>query len=305
MKQQEKPNGIWGTILLPINNNQIDWVAFEEQIHILCDSKVSGIYTNGTAAECHNQTEQEFDKLSEIVSTIALKKNKKFQIGLSHTNPRVCQERAKRMVSLKPNGFQITLPDWWPPTFNESKNFILGMQEVVEDIYMILYNPPHAKVLLTLEEISLLKQSVQNLVGIKCAGGDEQWYSQRRELLDDFSVFVPGHTVVYGKPLGANGSYSNVACLSPNGAVKIWDLIEKDYEKAQELEAKVLNFMKQYILPFANKLSNTGLDKLLASVGGWGPVSEKVLWPYDGATAEDVKKIKIHANNELEEILNV
>ena len=68
------------------------------------------------------------------------------------------------MVSLKPNGFQITLPDWWPPTFNESKNFILGMQEVVEDIYMILYNPPHAKVLLSLEEISLLKQSVQNLV---------------------------------------------------------------------------------------------------------------------------------------------
>ena len=66
MKQREKPNGIWGTILLPINSNQIDWVAFEEQIHILCDSKVSGIYTNGTAAECHNQTEQEFDKLSEI-----------------------------------------------------------------------------------------------------------------------------------------------------------------------------------------------------------------------------------------------
>ena len=27
------------------------------------------------------------------------------------------------MVSLKPNGFQITLPDWWPPTFNESKNW--------------------------------------------------------------------------------------------------------------------------------------------------------------------------------------
>ena len=63
--------------------------------------------------------------------------------------------------------------------------------------------------------------------------------------------------------------------------------------------------MKEYILPFANKQSNTGLDKLLASVGGWGPVSEKVLWPYDGATEEDVKKIKIIANNELDEILNV
>ena len=83
MKQLEKPKGIWGTILLPINNNQIDWPAFEEQIHILCDSNVYGIYTNGTAAECHNQTETEFDKLSEIVSSIALKKKKKFQLGLS------------------------------------------------------------------------------------------------------------------------------------------------------------------------------------------------------------------------------
>ena len=89
MKQREKPNGIWGTILLPINNNQIDWVAFEEQIHILCDSKVSGIYTNGTAAECHKQEEQEFDKLSEIVSSIALKMNKKFQLFLILTNKSV------------------------------------------------------------------------------------------------------------------------------------------------------------------------------------------------------------------------
>ena len=75
--------------------------------------------------------------------------------------------------------------------------------------------------------------------------------------------------------------------------------------EAKALEAKVLNFMKQFILPFASKLSNTGLDKLLASVGGWGPVSEKVLWPYDGATAEDVETIKEQANIELEEIFNV
>ena len=55
----QRPEGIWGAILLPVKNNKIDWVAFEEQVNILCDSRVHGIYTNGTAAECHNQTEDE------------------------------------------------------------------------------------------------------------------------------------------------------------------------------------------------------------------------------------------------------
>ena len=304
MKNFNRPSGIWGTILLPIKNNEIDWVAFKEQVNILCDSNVHVIYTNGKAEECHNQTEDEFDKLSEIVAGIAIKKNKKFQLGLSHTNPRVCRERAKRLKHLKPNGFQVTLPDWWPPTFEESKNFIMGMQEVVESIYMILYNPPHAKVLLTLKEISLLAHQAKNLVGIKCAGGDDSWYQNRRELLKNFSVFVPGHTVVFGKPLGANGSYSNVACLSPNGAVMIWKLIDNDIEKAKNIESRVNNFMKTHIIPLASRLSNTGLDKLLASVGGWGPISEKVLWPYEGASFEEVKKIKVIAKQDLPELFN-
>ena len=250
------------------------------------------------------QTEEEFDKLSNIVSSIALKKNKKFQLGLSHTNPRICRKRAIRLTSLKPDGFQITLPDWWPSTYQESLNFIMGMQEVVEDRYLILYNPPHAKVLLSLEEISQLNDKAPNLIGIKCAGGDEAWYKNRRALLENFSVFVPGHSVVFGKPLGANGSYSNVACFSPNGAVMIWDLIDTDYEKAKKIELRVVNFMKTHILPLATRLSNTGLDKLLACVGGWGPISEKVLWPYEGATLDEVKKIRIIAKNELPELMN-
>ncbi len=305
MIKLERPNGIWGTILLPIKDNGIDWIAFEEQVNILCDANVYGVYTNGTAAECHNQTENEFDKLSEIVSNIALKKNKKFQLGISHTNPRISRERAKRIKHLKPNGCQITLPDWWPPTLKESKNFIMGMQEVVDDMYMILYNPPHAKVLLSLDEILFLTKEAPNLVGIKCAGGDEKWYQKRRELFNNFSVFVPGHTVVFGKPLGANGSYSNVACLSPNGAVMIWELIDNDIKKAKNIENKINNFMKTYILPLASRLSNTGLDKLLASVGDWGPISEKVLWPYEGASFEEVQKIKTIAKQELSELFNV
>ena len=300
---QKYPEGIWGAVLLPINrSNQVDWSAFAEQVDILCTSSLSGIYTNGTAAECHNQTDAEFDKLSEIVAEKASKHQKLFQLGVSHTNPRVARDRLKRLTSFKPSGFQITLPDWWPPSLNEVKNFTLGMEDVADNIPLILYNPPHAKVLLSLKEIANLREQVPSLVGIKCAGGDKNWYQQRRDLLNNFSVFVPGHTVVFGKPLGANGSYSNVACLSPNGAAMIWSLIESDIDKAIEIEDRVNKFMQTHIMPYAKNLSNTGLDKLLAAAGGWGPISEKLFWPYDSATPEDTKKIAEIAHRDLPEL---
>ena len=49
----------------------------------------------------------------------------------------------------------------------------------------------------------------------------------------------------------------------------IWDLIDKDYEKAKQIEMRVVNFMKSHILPLATRLSNTGTCLC------WGPVSEK------------------------------
>ena len=48
MNNLDRPEGIWGAILLPVKNEQIDWVAFEEQVNILCDSDVHGclLYTS-------------------------------------------------------------------------------------------------------------------------------------------------------------------------------------------------------------------------------------------------------------------
>ena len=36
----ERPEGIWGAILLPVKDDKIDWVAFEEQVNILCLSLI-------------------------------------------------------------------------------------------------------------------------------------------------------------------------------------------------------------------------------------------------------------------------
>ena len=103
--------------------------------------------------------------------------------------------------------------------------FLRVMAETAEGIGLVLYNPPHAKRVLSPEEIGRLPQEVPSLIGLKTAGGDEKWFSEMREHLSRISVFVPVHLLASGTSLGARGAYSNVACLSPAAAQKWTELI--------------------------------------------------------------------------------
>src|SRR3546814_4293087 len=61
--------GNWATLLLPLNaDDGIDYPALEEEIEILISMKVNGIYSNGTAGEFYNQTEAEFDRVSQLLA---------------------------------------------------------------------------------------------------------------------------------------------------------------------------------------------------------------------------------------------
>jgi dihydrodipicolinate synthase/N-acetylneuraminate lyase len=300
-----EPNGIWGAVLLPIDPaGEINWSALAEEVDILCTSDLAGIYTNGSAGEFYNQSEAEFEKLSVMVAEGARKHGKPFQIGVSHTNPRVARRRLEKVIGLNPTAVQFTLPDWWPPSRAEMERFVVGMSEAARAIPLVIYNPPHAKVQLGLNEIAGLAKLAPTLAGAKLSGGDSAWYAQRRRLLPGFSVFVPGHTVASGRSMGANGSYSNIACLSPNGAVRHWRLIETDPAAAQDLEARINRFLGGHILPLARAygLSDPALDKLLAAAGGWGPVGPDLLWPYSSATSEHVAAAARAARNELPEL---
>lgn len=297
--------GIWGAVLLPLGcDGEIDWVALTEEIEILCESDVAGIYTNGSAGEFHNQTEAEFDRISETVSQVARNSGKDFQIGVSCTNPRVARQRLARVRELRPNAVQFTLPDWWPPTDVEAMRFVDGMQLAAQDTALIIYNPPHAKVRLSLAQISKFRSVAPGLVGAKMPGGDASWFEARRNLDSGFSVFVPGHTIASGRPQGADGSYSNVACLSPNGAVRLWNLVETDTAAATEIESRIVKFLGEFVLPLARQggLSDPALDKLLAAAGNWGPVGPKLFWPYSSATKDDVITIGQAAMDALPEL---
>lgn len=278
--------------MLPLDaNDAIDWGALDAGLDALIASGVSGVYSNGTAGEFYNQTEAEFDRISQTVAGRCTAAGMPFQLGVSHMSPWISRERLRRVVDLKPLAFQVILPDWFPPVMEESERFLVEMAEVADGQSLVLYNPPHAKVLPGPAEFGALQRAVPSMAGIKVAGGDDDWFAGMRTHCPGLSVFVPGHVLGSSLAKGAHGSYSNVACLNPAGAMRWYRQMEVDLPGALDLEGRIQQFLAEQVRPFILQqgYSNQAVDKFMASIGGWAPMNTRLRWPYRSIPMEAVE----------------
>jgi dihydrodipicolinate synthase/N-acetylneuraminate lyase len=299
--------GNWCTLLLPINSdNTVNFSKLKTEIDNLIASKVNGIYSNGTAGEFDSQTENEFDKINVLLAEKCNSGGIPFQIGCSHTSPVISLDRVKRALELKPGAIQVILPDWYPPNMNEMIRYLERIAEVADPVGLVLYNPPHAKRLLSPEEYRLIMQAGIPLVGCKVAGGDERWYAGMKKVAPELSLFVAGHTLATGFRLGANGSYSNVACLNPKAAQRWYEMMISDMGNAIELEKRIQIFICRDIIPYMTEreFSSQAIDKFLAAIGNWADIGTRLRWPYQGIDEKEINKIRTHCKEILPEFFS-
>lgn len=296
--------GTWGTVLLPINeDDSIDFERLEQELDYLIHSGLAGLYTNGTAGEFHTQSEAEFLEISQRVASLCKAEKFPFQLGLSHPSAQIALARLEQSKALEPSAFQIILPDWVTLNEVEMIRFLKRMSEAAEGIALVLYNPPHAKKVLSLEAVARLREAIPGLIGIKVADGNSSWYGSLRKDLADFSVFVPGHHLATGLLQGAQGSYSNVACLSPKGAVYWEKLVTTQPLLALDIERRIIDFFQQAVVPFARQgYSNPALDKLLAVTGAWADIGTRLRWPYQFIAKESAQALAGVARAALPEL---
>lgn len=294
--------GNWATVLLPIKPDEsIDYEILGREIDILLAAGVNGIYSNGTAGEFFNQTEEEFDKLNSLLADKCNTANRPFQIGCSHMSPIISLERLKRVAEFKPSALQVILPDWNVPSMKEILHFLEKMAKIADPVGLVLYNPPHSKKVLSPEDFGEILREGIPLVGCKVAGGDRFWYAKMKEHLSELSLFVPGHHLATGLSMGAHGSYSNIACLNPQIAQEWYQSMKTDMAKALQIEMRINLFLKENILPYLSVKSNTAVDKFLAAVGGWMNLGTRLRWPYEGIGEDEVKRVRIKCKEILPE----
>ncbi|WP_049732151.1 dihydrodipicolinate synthase family protein [Rhizobium ecuadorense] len=298
--------GNWASLLLPIAaDDSIEFDKLGEEIDILIEAGVDGIYSNGTAGEFHNQTEEEFDRIQAMLAERCQASSMPFVIGACQPDPRIMLNRVRRAAALDPRAIQVILPDWWPLTDAEAVDFLKRAADVACGIPLILYNPPHAKRVLSPKALGMLSAAVPEVIGVKLADGDAAWYAETRRHLFGISLFVPGHHLATGIKQGvAAGSFSNVACLSPRGA-QLWTLsMRSDLDAALELERRICAFMESHIVPFRREFgySNAALDKLLSAIGNWGPVGTRLRFPYRSIDIAEAVRLRGIARSELPDL---
>jgi dihydrodipicolinate synthase/N-acetylneuraminate lyase len=305
MRTEHPIRGNWGTLLLPIRaDDSIDWSVLADEIDLLIGADVDGIYSNGTAGEFYNQTEDEFDRISLLLADKCRAAGMPFQIGVSHMSPVISLERLRRTRSLAPAAFQVILPDWFPASEPEMIDFLNRMGDEAAPIKLVLYNPPHAKRVLAPEQLIRVLDAAPCVAGVKVADGDADWYRAMEPTMERWSVFVPGHHLATGFSRGAAGAYSNVACLSPRGAQNWYGTMETDLPSALELESRIRRFMDAYAAPFitGKGYMNGAVDKLLCVAGAWSGLTCRMRWPYRSIPDDDAAALRAVARNALPEL---
>lgn len=286
-------HGNWATLLLPINNDEtINYELFEDEIEALIDSKVSGIYSNGTAGEFFTLTEKEFMTTTSIFASKCLKASMPFQIGASYFSGQIMLERIEFAAKFRPTAIQVVLPEWFPLTNDEAVDYLKIAAKAANGIPLVLYNPPHAKRKLSRDDLLFILEKVPQIKSIKVADGDAEWYQNMKDVLEAAAVFVPGHHMATGIANGAKGSYSNVAELSPCHAQRWYELMLTDIDAALQVEATIRAFMKEHIDPLIieKKHANFALDKYLAVLGNWCKISNRVRFPYRSVPLDNLEK---------------
>jgi 4-hydroxy-tetrahydrodipicolinate synthase len=295
--------GTWATLLLPINQDEsIDFIRLDEQIQALLRAGIQGIYTNGTAAEFYSQTEAEFDRIHHLLAERCEKAGKPFQIGANHMSAQVCLERLKRTTQMKPSGFQIVLPDWYPLSDEETLVFLRRIAEAASPIPLVLYNPPHAKRVVGPETYGRICREIPQLIGIKVAPPNKEWFERVQAQAPHLAIFVPGHHLATGYQWGAAGSYSNVACLQPAGAARWYELMKTDHPSALALERRILEFLQRHIIPA--DYCNAAKDKFMAAIGSWADVGTRLRWPYRFVPELQAKQLRAVAREFLPELFD-
>jgi dihydrodipicolinate synthase/N-acetylneuraminate lyase len=304
--ETEVLRGNWATLLLPIAADEsIDFGRLAEEIDLLVAARVDGIYSNGTAGELHNQTEAEYAAIQALLAERCRATGMQFVIGACQPDPSLARERVKLARDLGPAAIQVVLPDWWPVTEAEALDFLELMAEAAGGVPLILYNPPHAKRVLAPDELGRLVRAVPAVAGIKLADGDDAWYAAAKQHLSGTALFVPGHHLATGMRHGvAAGAFSNVACLSPAGAQAWTDRMASDLDAALDLERRICRFMDQHVVPFRSRhgYSNAALDKLLAAIGGWGPVGTRLRRPYRWIDEAEALRLRPMARSMMPEL---
>ncbi len=272
-------------------DGEFDEENYRKNIDKICRTGVKGIMTMGTTGEFSNISYKEYEKIVDVLMDETSGRIKVI-VGASDVN---ISEAIKRTNYAEKKGADAVInvvPFYQPLTQNEIVKYFMRLSSKCKDISILAYNNHiTTKVLISPDTYKKLSK-IKNFIGSKEITTDVFYYMNIRRAAPDLGLLPVEGLIVPAAMLGCEGFFSSIIFMNPEFQDKVYEACKnKKWDKAISMQYKIVDFLRDIVVPLREKYSEISLAKALVNASGFLYVGPPRL-PYIPVTPDDQKKLR-------------
>lgn len=273
-------------------DGSFDEENYRKNVAKICGTNVTGIMNMGTTGEFSSISFSEYKRIVNILID-EVNGRLKVIIGASAVNTREAIERACYAEEKGADAIINVVPFYQTLSQKEVVKYFKDLARECKKIGIIAYNNKSTtKVLISPRSYRELAK-IPNFCGSKETETDMFYYMSIKKAAPSLKFLPVEGIVVPAAMLGCNGFFSSITFMNPNFQNEIYDACRvKDWNKAMNLQYKIIDFINKIVIPLRKKYSEVSLAKALVNASGFlyvGPPRA----PYIPVTEEDQKKLRL------------
>jgi 4-hydroxy-tetrahydrodipicolinate synthase len=293
MLSKEQLKGMWISVPTEWTEDyQFDEKTFRDEIALLIDSGVHGLYTTGSTGEFFALDWDEYKAvtdafLAETVGKVPV------QVGANWFNTRDTIKRVRYARDKGADAVQVCFPGWLQMREEDYDQFFTDVYEAVPDIAIIHYNVSHAKKLFKGTDYRRVIPKVPTLIGTKAAVPLID-YLELQVNAPELRHFTGEHVFPLAHLVGSHGMYTSWYMMNPDFFHAYYNLcIDGKQREAAEMTLRLTKWHETAVIPLSDKgYKHAVLDKAFVELGGWLPGNRRTRKPYQPMTDEDFAELK-------------
>ncbi|WP_404452230.1 4-hydroxy-tetrahydrodipicolinate synthase [Virgibacillus necropolis] len=231
--------GIGTAVATPFYNNKVDYDSFKRHLEFLIENNIQCLVINGTTGEASTLSREEKNHLLEIaVETAAGRVPVIAGTGSNSTEASI--EASKDAKAIGVDGLMLITPYY---NKTSQRGLIQHFTTIVDavDLPAILYNVPARTGMTIAPETVQTLSTHKNIVGLKDATGDFNYFSEVKLLADESFAFYSGNddAALPFLALGGDGLISVAANALPNEYQTMYEHSLDNFEEARAIHYRL------------------------------------------------------------------
>ena len=277
------------------DDDRFDEATYRADVARCCEAGVPGVYTGGTTGEFYAMEFDEFQAVTRATVEEGHARGKPAMIGCTSTYTLGATRRAAYAAECGADAIQVALPFWMEIGNPQIVPFFEEVVRASGGLPLSIYETMRAKKALTLDQHRAIKDAVPSYLVVKANGSTLGCTLEGcRALSELVNVFVGEDEFGSLGRVGAKGGCSSLIYWNPRVIVSLWQQVEQqDWANVDAtcLRLKRLfEFLDEVFGP--RGLTDTALDRLGGTAGGFLKCGLRSRGPYLYATADDVKTLQ-------------